>query len=225
MRLGVWFATLCAGAVFAAVELGGWGWVFLWPAATLAACAAGYLGAGAGVFGKRPDGSRALWATLLMAPYILGAWLTWRALRLWRREPAYQELVPGLFIGRRLLGHELPRTIHTVVDLTAEMWEAAGVRDGRRYLGRPILDGHVPHDRELIALVREIDNLDGAVFVHCAEGRGRTGMLAAALLIARGRANDVAAALAAGRSRRPTLRLSPAQKAIVERVRPRLRWH
>jgi len=223
MRLGVWFAILTASTVFAALQLGGWGLLLLYPACTLAACATGYLGAGAVVFGKRPDGSRAWWATALMAPYMLTAWVIWRGLRYVRREHCCHELLPGVIIGRRLLPHELPREVTAVVDLTAEMWEAAGVRTGRDYLARPILDGHVPGDAVLLALVREIDTLDGCTYIHCAEGRGRTGMVAAALLIAGGHADDPTAALALGRERRASLRLSTSQAAILERVTTALR--
>ena len=120
---------------------------------------------------------------------------------------------------------ELPGEIDTVVDLTAEMWEAAEIRATHRYLARPILDGHVPDDTALVALVGEIEALAGSVYIHCAEGRGRTGMLAAALLIARGRAPDLSTALNLGRQRRPSLRLSASQAALVERVSAELRSH
>ena len=180
MRLGVWFAALTAGTIFGALQLGGWGLLLLYPATTLAACATGYLGAGAIVFGKRHDGSRAWWATLLMAPYVLTAWAIWRALRFVRQEHCCDALLPNVIIGRRLLPQELPDQVTVVIDLTAEMWEATGVRANRKYLARPILDGHVPTDAALIALTREIDALNGCVYIHCAEGRGRTGVNLAA---------------------------------------------
>ncbi|MFP2931679.1 tyrosine-protein phosphatase, partial [Pyxidicoccus sp. 3LG] len=38
--------------------------------------------------------------------------------------------------------------------------------------------------------------MPGPLYVHCAQGHGRTGMIAAALLVARGDAADAATALA-----------------------------
>ena len=52
--------------------------------------------------------------------------------------------------------------------------------------------------------------------MHCANGRGRTGLVAAAWLLAHGRADSAADALARVQAARPAVRLLPRQWAALE---------
>jgi protein-tyrosine phosphatase len=223
MRYAVTFLLLGATAVAAAVTGGGWAWLWLWPGACLLAVGTGYAGAGPRVFGKRSDGSRAGWAILVQAPYLGVAWLIWWLLRRVRTEPCCHALAPDLFIGRRPRPAEMPAAVAAIVDLTCELSESAAVRRGRRYLCVPVLDGHVTSDGTFVALVHALARPGETTYVHCAEGRGRTGALAVALLLARGLATDVDSALTLARSTRPSLRLSRSQRAQLERLTPLLR--
>lgn len=57
----------------------------------------------------------------------------------------------------------------------------------------PVADRGIPQDTSgFVALARDAANSTAAVAVHCRAGIGRSGMLAAAVLIARGRAVDEA---------------------------------
>ena len=85
----------------------------------------------------------------------------------------------------------------------------------------PIPDGGVPASREAFAaLVGRIVDAAGEgrnIAVHCRGGLGRTGLVAAACLVARGHAPD--AAIAIVRAARARHRRNPRARAIPRRVR------
>jgi protein-tyrosine phosphatase len=112
----------------------------------------------------------------------------------------------------------MPAGVQTVVDLTAEFAEARAVRRAGTYLCLPIVDASVPTEAELRELLDRVSQSPEPVYIHCAEGHGRTGLVAAALLIRRGLAVDAESALAALRRVRPGIGLKPAQRALLERV-------
>jgi protein-tyrosine phosphatase len=214
---GLLFAALAALLGYAALS-GGVGSLLLWPALSFALVAAAYLGLGARVFGKRRDGTLAWECVAGLLPYLLFTWAVWHLSRWVRREPPFHRIAPGLLAGRRLLPREMPAEVRTVVDLTAEFAEPRAVRGTGSYLCLPMLDASVPTDGELRELLDRIGRSPEPVYVHCAEGHGRTGLVAAALLVRKGLANDAEEALAALRGIRPGVDLKPAQRALLERV-------
>jgi hypothetical protein len=223
MKYPLVFATAAGLLAFLAVQLGGPWWLLLWPAASFGTVALAYAGAGARLFGKQPDGRMRPGAVLVLLPYLLLTWATWHLARKLSREPAYAEVVPGLFVGRRLLPGELPVGTGAVLDLTSEFIEPAGIRTACRYVSLPILDAStLPVDR-VVPVLRDLAALRTPLYVHCAQGHGRTGMLAAALLLARGEAPDARAALALVQRARPGVRLSPAQAQALEALATALR--
>ncbi|MDC0711207.1 tyrosine-protein phosphatase [Stigmatella sp. ncwal1] len=206
-----------------ALLLGGWalhvkgvGLLLLWPALSLLLVALAYAGAGARIFGKQPDGTLRLPALVALLPYLLLTWGVWHLARVFSREPPYAEVVPGLFIGRRLLPGELPPHISTVLDLTAEFIEPRDVREACRYRALPILDASTLPLASVVPVLRELAGLAQPLYVHCAQGHGRTGMIAAALLVARRQAPDVPTALALVQRARPGVRLSRAQTEALK---------
>jgi protein-tyrosine phosphatase len=175
------------------------------------------------VFGKRPDGTRAWLPTLLLLPYL---WLTamlWHALRMLVREPAISP-VPGakLWLARRLLAHELSAEVRVVVDLTCEFVEPARIREDRGYVCFPILDAAAPDVMSLAAAIEQVADAD-AVLIHCAQGHGRTGLFAAALLLRRGLAITPEQALAQVVEARPGVRLSATQWRVLRDYGEQLR--
>lgn len=212
------FATGAALLTFLALHLGGAWWLLLWPAASFGAVALAYAGVGPRVFGKRPDGRMRPGSLLVLLPWLLLTWATWNLARKLSRAPAYAETAPGLYIGRRLLSGELPPGIGTVLDLTSEFIEPHGIRTACRYVSLPVLDAStLPVDR-VVPVLRELAVLPGPIYVHCAQGHGRTGMMAAALLVARGQARDARTALALLQRVRPGVRLAPAQQRALEEL-------
>lgn len=93
---------------------------------------------------------------------------------------------PDFLIGRRLLRHEYPTGIASVADLTCELAASLPAHAPVTYFGFPILDGGCPRSTELLSNVRVILGLPKPLYVHCAQGHGRTGLVAAAILLAAG---------------------------------------
>ena len=114
---------------------------------------------------------------VVLFPYFLYAWTIWHLSRLLRSEDCYNEICPGLYVGRRAFASELPKDVRAVADLTAEFAEPREVRDGRRYLCLPTLDASVPPETEFREFVQAILSESGPTYLHCAEGHGRSGMV------------------------------------------------
>jgi protein-tyrosine phosphatase len=215
--VAVVFTVFASYLAVLAVKFGGFGLALFWPAISFLIAAAGYAGLGPWVFGKRSDGTLAPVAVVLLLPFLLFTWSIWHGQRLLTREPACCEVVPGLWLGRRPLAHELPEGVDLVVDLTAEFAEPARVRIGRSYVSLPTLDSSVPDAAAFRAMVHRVADHGGPVYIHCALGHGRSGMFISAVLLRRGHAADVREALALVRRVRAAVRLKPEQRRLLER--------
>jgi protein-tyrosine phosphatase len=208
-------------AVFAGLAIWIHIWILLWPAAVLFAGAVVYVARAPGAFGKRADGTIAWWAWLAWAPIFGYVRLMHELARSVTGEPVANEVAAGVWVGRRPRAHELPGGVAIVVDLCAELACAPGVADGRAYLAIPTLDSTSPTPAEIARAVDAMLATDGAAFIHCAFGHGRSATVAAALLVRRGDATleDVERKL---RACRPRIGLNAAQRgALAEAVRLR----
>ncbi len=218
MIFGLFQVALGLALIGAAVALGGPAWFFAWPGVAVLVVGLGYLGLGPRVFGKRAaDGRMSAWALGLVFPYVVVAWSLWQLKsRLYDGRP-WDEVAPGVYVGRRPLGpHELPEGTRCVVDMTSELPRA--VPEVPRYLCVPTLDTSVPSDGELAALVETLASEPGPLFIHCAMGHGRSATVAAALLIRKGLAANVDEAVAALVKARPRVRLHGVQREAVARL-------
>ena len=210
--------------VFAAV-LGAYGAVFfpwgllLWyPALSGLILSAAYACNRPGWIGKRADGRLAEWAWCVHGSYFAFRHAVWHAQLAISSEPAVQEVVPGLWLARRLKNGELPPGIAwgALVDLTAEFQEPNGMTVQAGWRCIPVLDAGVPTPAAL-ARWEPLVAQAGPILIHCAQGHGRTGMLAAWLLLRRGQAKTVAEALSQIQSVRPGARLKKCQIKWLER--------
>jgi protein-tyrosine phosphatase len=138
--------------------------------------------------------------------------------RLLRGNPPWHEIVPGLYLGRRLTRREaadavLRLHIHAVLDLTSALAEPPAMRSAGAYRLLPVLDNTSPTLAELRDAAAWIARhlAAGSVYVHCAAGHGRAAAVVAAYLLSAGRAANAEDALALIRSRRPGVRLLPRQ--------------
>src|SRR5262249_35360777 len=143
------------------------------------------------VFGKQPDGRLAWWALVLLGPFLVFAWVAWLFSSRLNREPACHEIVPGLWLGRRLGARELPSGVGLGIDLTAEFPEPRGVTTGRLYRCLPTLDCLAPEESTVRLLIEETARHEGGVLIHCAAGHGRSALVAAGVLLVRKLAGDV----------------------------------
>ena len=218
MKYAVFFLACSVGLVVIAFPWTASSVLKLWGSLALGVVGLGYAGVGPRIFGKVSDGRMRPLNVLLLAPYLLLLWSVWHLSRALRREPPFHELVDGIIIGRRLLPGEYPEGIESVVDLTAEFPESSRIRQGRNYWTFPILDGSPSTPEALEQVARAIMDLPGDVYIHCAEGHGRTALVATSLLLARGDVRSADEAVALVLERRPLARMNASQRKVVDEV-------
>jgi hypothetical protein len=190
-------------------------WLLLWSALSFGMVALGYAGIGPRVFGKGRDGRISLPLKVLNLPYLAYTWVVWHLCRLLSREASFNTIDDDLVIGRRLLPGEAPDGFDHYVDLTAEFEEPAPIRARPGYRCLPILDASVPSLAELRGAVEGA--AAGRAFVHCAQGHGRTGLFALALLLHRKRVQTIEEGVGLLQSLRPAVRLNRAQVEFAHR--------
>ncbi len=195
-----------------AVGIGGaalWLW---WGTTALGMVALIYAWPGAAGFQKR-DGRHSLAVAILLAPYVLGAWLN---SRWWTRHgPAQQAIQDGVWLGRMPSGQAMRQGGFAVLcDLSAEL---PAPRGHWRHAGVPWLDLVPPSVAQLEEAARRIESARtlGPVLVCCALGYSRSACAVMAWLLRTGRAADVGAAEALVRARRPGVVLTPAHRAAL----------
>lgn len=215
MKYAVFFFTLAAIAA-------GKGWYagpptlyFLaWITVSFVLIGLGYAGLGPGVFGKSPTGTLPLWSKVIHLPYSLFSQLVWSFATAVNKEAAYNQVRENLLIGRRLFAHEIPDGVENFVDLTAEFEDPPKIRNATNYLCFPILDGSVPDMNRLRATLQRIQV--GKTYIHCAQGHGRTGLFAMALLADRGVISSYEEGLQLLKGVRPMLDLNATQARFVK---------
>lgn len=205
-RLG---ATYLIGALIfagAAYIIGGMAWVLLWPAGALAVVAGIYFAGRPDLF-RKSGGKMPVTAILVLAPYLLGAWLNSR----WytRGQPAAQKIADGVWLGRIPRRAERDRFgIVSIVDMTAEL--PMDTRDVV-YRSVPILDLLTPTVDQIEAAAKAIAELESQrpTLVCCALGYSRSAAAVAAWLLVVRKAESIDAAIEVIRTRRPSIVLRP----------------
>ncbi len=211
-RVAVWYllgALVLAGL---AVGIGGWALWLWWGTAALALVALIYIWPGAAGFQKQ-DGRHSLAVAILLAPYVLGAWLS---SRWWtRRHPTPDAILDDVWLGRMPSIRSMRNGgFSTLYDLTAEL---PAPRGNWHYAGLPWLDLVPPDAPQLAEAARYIESsrIHGPVLVCCAIGYSRSACAVLAWLLHTRRADSVEAAEALLRAKRPHVVLSPAHRAAL----------
>jgi predicted protein tyrosine phosphatase len=210
-RIAIYYGIAAAGLAVAAWAIWPWGWLLVWPAATLVIATAGYCGLGTAIYHKI-DGRLTLSTRLIMGPLLLGQWLS---LLYYRRQcRAWDEVIPGLLIGRQLTEREAAAAVRegvtAVLDLTAEFSETWAFL-GTTYHNLRILDLTAPSPsqlREAVAFLRE-ETEKGTVYVHCKIGYSRSAAVIGAYLLAVGQAATADQAISMLRQVRPSIIVRP----------------
>lgn len=203
-------ATLAASAlVYPSASI-----LLIWTSISFACVSRAYAGRGARAFGKGPDGRLSAIHRILLLPYLAYSWTVWHLCRFFSKESPFNRIDDTLTVGRRLLASEIPDGFDHYVDLTAEFEDPATIRTRPSYRCLPILDAGVPSPQELNRTVEAVSN--GSAYVHCAQGHGRTGVFALALLIHRGQVTTAREGLDILKSLRPAIRLNRTQLRFIE---------
>lgn len=222
---------LIAGAVLVGLGIhwGGFALLLVWLGVACLLVGLAYGGVGAAVFGKREDGTLPPWTWVLLLPYLVFTWAIWKLKRKVSKEPFHNEVAPGLWVGRRVLGAELPEGVAVIADVTCEFAEpssalARGTEDGSERAGKPAvrvlyrclptLNYSVPERKAFEALVAELVLREG-VYIHCAQGHGRSATLAAGVLLGKGLARTWEEAVAMVVAVRPKVHLEPCQEQFL----------
>lgn len=192
----------------------GWTWLPFWLGANMLLLGVAYTRNDTEVFGKQSGGTLSMVRVAFFMPWLLFTWGVWHLCRM-LPEPAVQRINDKLSIGRRLLPHELPSGIDVILDLTSEFHEPAAVRNRVRYLSLPVLDAGAPKPSSLMTAIQSLGP-EEHVFIHCAQGHGRTAIAAIALLLHRGETGNVADGLLFLQTVRPGVNLSPVQRRCLE---------
>lgn len=186
----------------------GTAWVLLWPSIALLFITLGYLGAGASVFQKTPDGKISPSATILLLPYRLIAWGTYHYFAKHCRQPSIvnQHIVLG---GRPLY----PLQTAAVLDMTCE-WPRNSYSKGLKYCSQPQIDLLPLSAEDIEQSVHTMDDLaqHGAVYIHCKLGYSRSATVAVAWLVHHGDAQTIDKAVEMVEHARPQVILNPATK-------------
>lgn len=167
-------------------------------------------------FGKKETGSRAWYGTLSFFPYLIPLWIRQFIITRCTKEPAYNELLPGIFIGRRLSkASQLPEGCTTIVDLAAEFPEAKSIRKLPGYKSFPILEASVRSREDLCEFIATLP--ERGIYIHCGQGHGRTGFFSAAFLLERGLAKSLDEAESMLVAARPRLKLRKSGRNVLEK--------
>lgn len=199
-----------------------WGAILVWPIVALAIVSAGYFVLGPSIYRKQ-DGRLPLSAKVVLAPVLAGQYLSWLYYK--RQCRAWDEVAPGVWIGRRLSEVEAARAVErgvtAVLDLSGEFSEARPFL-AVAYCHLPILDLTAPVDGQLAEAVAFINAhaTRGIVYVHCKIGYSRSVAVVGAWLLRTGRSASVESAIAHLRDVRPSVVIRPEIRQALDRFMP-----
>lgn len=206
-RVGVYYAIAAALLAGGGAWAWPWGLPLFWPAGSLAIVAGAYFGLYATITRKQ-SGRLPISARLMLGPWLIGQRLS---LLYYRRQcQSWNEIVPNVWIGRRLNNREAARAsdrgVAAVLDLAAEFSEADSFR-GLPYLSVPVLDLTAPAPEQVRAAADFISahRPAGIVYVHCKIGYSRSAAVVGAWLLDTGTAHSPEEAVALMRAGRPSL--------------------
>lgn len=196
-----------------AVREGKWAWWLTWLGLDFLVISVAYAIKAPSVFGKRSDGTIPWWSYVVFFPYFALSAAVWNLSRVVSREPTTNVVSEELVVGRRLAGGEPSPEFENCVDLTAEFQEPIHIRSAPGYVSFPVLDAGIP---DPAALKRLISGLKpGRTFVHCAQGHGRTGLVALAILLTSKAVDSIDEGMLRLETARPGISLNRAQRRFI----------
>lgn len=211
----LWYAARATNLVVALL--------IVWVAFDFLLVAFAYLWRMPRIFGKTRQGTLLPFPAGLMLPFLLMVWIVWRLQYAVVSEPIWNEVVPGLYVGRRCRWHQLPPNTTSVIDCTAEFPADRVSRQALNWLCLPILDGCAPTWEDCRRAFDFVDCQPGStLLIFCANGHGRSATLAALLLMKRRIAHTPDAAMETIKHCRPQAALNAEQRRFLEDASPKI---
>ena len=161
----------------------------LWPTFALGMVAMAYFGLEQQIF-QRHSGAMRWPARLLLAPYLFGAWLSYRYYSSYRSAPV--QVAENVWLGAFPRHTQRRKKVwHAVLDLTNEFATNCISANHKKYI--PVMDLTPPCPASLVRAVRWLDNAKtgGDVLVHCALGLSRSASVIACWLVWKERARSI----------------------------------
>lgn len=217
-RVGSYYLGAAIAALAMALIFRSWMYFMLWPSIACALVTFAYFGLGPSIF-RKTDGKLPIVTLWALGPCLLGQYLS---LLFYKRQcRPWDEIVPGVWVGRKLNAREAQQAVQqgvtAVLDLTGEFAEAKPFRV-LRYLNLPILDLTAPSRGQLeqmSAFITE-QSRTGVTYIHCKIGYSRSAAAAGAFLLYSGKAKTAPDAIAMLRRARPSIVVRPEIVAALE---------
>ncbi|WP_206483638.1 diacylglycerol kinase family protein [Thalassotalea sp. G2M2-11] len=199
----------------------------LWIAASLLIVSIAYLFQRPAIFRKRIDGTIPLYIQWIFVPFFLGVQLYNSWARKNDKVPAIQEIDDNTYLACRLFPRDIERldelNITTILDVTAEFsglnWSANN--EHLNYLNIPVLDHQSPTNEQIkqaLYYLTSHSQQGQKVVIHCALGRGRSVLIAAAYLLSKNPDDSVEQTLAKINGIRRTANLNKTQKKALAKA-------
>lgn len=181
------------------------------------------------IFLKQPRGNLSWLSYLIFWTYFLLNTFTLALFCSFSKENSINEIIPNLYLGRRLWPFEVQYLstfgINSTLDLTAEFNEISFIRNHHDYWCIPILDTLAPTVKQLelaVAWLKTRLDRQENVLVHCALGHGRSAIIIAAFILQSGIMKNSNDALNFIQSKRTGLHLSSFQQRVLDQYQQNL---
>ncbi|XP_024991912.1 uncharacterized protein LOC112525853 isoform X1 [Cynara cardunculus var. scolymus] len=171
------------------------------------------------LLGKNTDGSFPIWSRIIFSPYLYYVRLIASLKRLKRREPPYNQVSDGLYVGGWPSSPEkIPSGDPAIIDCTCEFPRVFDI-SGNGYLCIPTWDTSSPDPDAIESAVlwgcrKRAQNTP--VFIHCASGHGRSVAVMCGLLVALGVVDSLQAAEDLIREKRPSARIRDHHRTTLQ---------
>ncbi|XP_020106581.1 uncharacterized protein LOC109722835 [Ananas comosus] len=171
------------------------------------------------ILGKNSDGRFPLWSKLIFAPFLLLVRAYVYVRRLKSKEPVYNEISEGLYVGGWPYSlDQLPPGGPAVIDCTCELPRSSFIPKDE-YLCIATWDTRSPSPSQIESAVRWACRKRAErkpIYVHCAFGHGRSVCIMSALLVALGLADNWKEAEKIIREKRPKIRMNVLHRRNLE---------
>ncbi|MHA2218770.1 MAG: hypothetical protein ACXACY_22840 [Candidatus Hodarchaeales archaeon] len=187
----------------------------IWPIFSLGFMGTAYLLNKPEMLGKNSKGTINPIILILNLPWLVFQYLVWHIQYFISKENAFDK-INGLdvYVGRRPRNiNELP-AVDLVIDLASEFVENKKVREEKEYLNVPMLDAKVPPKKlDLTDLIKRIK--EKTIYIHCAQGHGRTALFTSLLLKETGFVKTLSEGIEKIQYHRPLAKLNKKQNKFI----------